>query len=82
MTVTALEHIVFVLGAAVEKDAISKYELRHTLNEILGELDNARYVLRVYKTGEEPASLHALNDKISKRFTHVLFPDGISQGEE
>ena len=81
MTVTALEHIVFVLGIAVEKDAISKHEMRHTLNEILGELDNSRYLQRIYNTGEEPLSVKQLNDRISKRFTHVIFPDGLSEGE-
>ena len=82
MTITALEHIVIVLDVAVEHDAISKRELRDTFRAILGELGDAKYFGYVYAYGEEPLAVQALNDAISQRFVHVMFPNGLGEGEE
>jgi hypothetical protein len=80
--ITALGHIVTVLDIAVKNDAISKRELRDTFRAILGELDDGKYLHHFYAHGEEPIAVHALNDAISQRFQHVVFPNGIGEGEE
>lgn len=71
---TALEHVLFVLSAAVEKDEISKAELRRTLGEMLtASLDYER---------EDPVKMQNLSVRLGRRYRHVIYPNGIEEGEQ
>jgi hypothetical protein len=68
----SVEHILAVLSVAIEKDEISKGELRR----YLGELS------RLACTESHPRdslALRRFNQKIGRRFEHVMYPDGLEQ---
>lgn len=67
-----LEHIAFMLSHAVDADEIGKAEMRRILNNLH---DAAAEV-------PDTKPLQKLNEKISKRFRHVIHPDGIRNGED
>ena len=73
---TALENILVVLSVAIEKDEISKAELRRTLGAIGtaigGEGPSDGYLATAHKTGDECLAILKLNDRLSAQYEHCF----------
>ncbi len=71
-----LEHVLFVVTEAVADDEIGKAELVRVLKTMLGASGSYS------PDGEEPADLIKANAEWSRRVEHLMYPDGIEEGEQ
>ena len=71
-----LEHVLFVVTKAVAEDEICKAELVRVLKTMLGASGSYS------PDGEEPADLIKANAEWSRRVGHLMYPDGIEEGEQ
>jgi hypothetical protein len=71
----SVEHILLVLSVAIEKDAISKVELR----QYLGRLSS---LACTDSHPNDSAALRRFNNEIGKRFQSVMYPDGLESRDE
>jgi hypothetical protein len=72
----SLEHSLFVLSIAVEKDEIGKAELAR----ILGSLAGASH-FSYQPTPGRPDEIEKISLMLGARFESLLYPGGIEEGE-